>query len=65
MKNFIIWIGLLFVPFILVWIAWGISACSFDVQNVFNSNPFWALTVAWGIIASIYHGLSVAANDKE
>ena len=34
-------------PFLAVWIAWVMTALSFDIREVFQSGAFWGISVIY------------------
>lgn len=50
MKKLLVAIVLAVLPFLLVWTAYFLTACSFDVVQAFQSQSFWFLSVVYWFI---------------
>jgi hypothetical protein len=50
MKKIITMIVLAILPFILVWVAYLLTAFSFNVVTAFQSQSFWFLSVVYWLI---------------
>ena len=47
MKKVLIFITLAILPFILVWVAFFLTAFSFNTTEVFQSQMFWLISVIY------------------
>jgi hypothetical protein len=50
MKKLLAFIVLAILPFILVWVAFFLTAFSFDVVQAFQSPAFWFISVIYWFI---------------
>jgi len=50
MKKLLVFIILAILPFILVWVAFLLTAFSFDAVTVFQGGAFWFLSVIYWFI---------------
>lgn len=54
------WIGYIIaylIPFIAVWVAWIMTAFSFDIRMVFSDGNFWGISVCYWVIVASLSGL--------
>lgn len=50
MKKLLVAIATFSIPFLLVWMAFILTAFSFDAKEVFQSQPFWVFSSIYWFI---------------
>ena len=68
MKEFLRLFTYAFVaPFAIIWGAWILTACSFEVKEAFNSALFWFFSTTWWVCAIPSIGIhqEMEAKKKE
>jgi len=50
MKKLLVAIVLAILPFILVWVAFFLTAFSFNTTEVFQSQMFWLLSIVYWFV---------------
>jgi hypothetical protein len=56
MKKLVKFIMLVSVPFLLVWIAYFLTAFSFNPQDIFHSSDFYGIVVVYWFVIICFLG---------
>jgi hypothetical protein len=62
MKKLLVFIILAILPFILVWVAYLLTAFSFNTTEVFQSQMFWLISVVYWFIFTCMLGPLLETN---
>jgi hypothetical protein len=69
MKSFIefmkVFLLLFIIPFVLVWMAWLLSAMSFSIKDAFSQEGFWFVSTLYWFFSLVMAGaLTEDENSK-
>lgn len=58
-------LALFSLPFLVVWMSWLLTACTFDYREIFGSGVFWFITGCyWFFYVCMIGPILELVNDK-